>query len=136
MSRFGISLDRSDAYGGDQASADPGAFRAMLVAALEERTIEDIGDNLAPERTCESISRGDQSFQRSTACDHHVHDLAQGKSHALEERSDHMAWSMAQRQTDESPFRSWVHKRGSLTDEIGQEDETFRTGLDFGRHLV
>jgi hypothetical protein len=91
LSRFGISLYRSDAYGGDQASADPGALRAMLVAALEERTIENIGDNLAPERTCESISRGDQSFQRSTASDHHVHDLAEGESDALEEGSDHMA---------------------------------------------
>ena len=47
-----------------------------------------------------------------------------------------MARGHAVKLTRQSSFGSWIHQRRAFTDEVGEEDQSFRSRLDASRGLI
>ena len=131
-----VAVDGADSDTGDQGGANTGALRGVLVLSLTKGPVKNVCQHLTPQRTRQSVSGRDQPVELGAATGHGVDNLAKGEGDSLQECPNHVPGTVAEGETDEGPFGVRVHKGGTLTDEVWQEDEPFRPRLDLSRDLV
>ena len=86
--RILISIENATSDSGDHRRSYSSSFRGLLARSLAEGSIQDVGDDLTPNRVCQSITGRDESCQVSATASHSIYYLTKGESNSLQQGPD------------------------------------------------